>query len=374
MAVSQLAYVGIGVSDTTRWKSFAADVLGLQIVDGSDDGPIYLRMDEYHHRIALYPNGEDDVLYIGLQAPTHAAYTAGKAALGAAGTVVTQGTADEIADRRVIDLVKFETGGLAFELCVGRHARWDPPFRPARVMSGFKTGALGLGHLVLRSTTPDESVKLLTGALGFRISDYIGSMVFLHCNPRHHSIAFQPPAANLPRSRDKKMWHFMLETNSLDDVGIALDQATRTGAPLASTLGRHSNDHMVSFYVITPSGFEVEYGWGGRLIDDAVWEVQRHDRGSLWGHKPLTTAAVQAAADSPTTARQMGAAVAPPPAVPAASRLAAPPASAGQTVTAATETVTATAPPPVTGGEPRAATPHTPAVATQDPVAAVPHL
>ncbi len=41
----------------------------------------------------------------------------------------------------------------------------------------------------------------------------------------------------------------------------------------------------MTFYVVTPSGFEVEYGWGGRLIDDGVWQVQRHDRGALWGHK-----------------------------------------------------------------------------------------
>jgi 2,3-dihydroxybiphenyl 1,2-dioxygenase len=198
---------------------------------------------------------------------------------------VTQGTAAEIGDRRVVDLVKFETGGLPFELSVGPHMRWDPPFVPARPMSGFMTGALGFGHVVLRSESPAESVKLLTDALGFRISDYIGTMVFLHCNPRHHSIAFQPRSVDSPRSRDKKMWHFMVETNVLDDVGTALDLAVKTGAPLATGMGRHSNDQMVSFYVMTPSGFEIEYGWGGRLIDDATWQVQRHDRGSLWGHK-----------------------------------------------------------------------------------------
>jgi hypothetical protein len=86
------------------------------------------------------------------------------------------------------------------------------------------------------------------------ISDYIGTMTFLHCNPRHHSIAIQPRNPDLPRSRDKKMWH-----------------------------ARHSNDEMVSFYMVTPSGFEVECGWGGRLVDDATWQVQRHDRGGLWG-------------------------------------------------------------------------------------------
>ena len=151
-------------------------------------------------------------------------------------------------------------------------------------MTGFKTGELGFGHVVLRSETPKESVKLLTEVLGFRISDYIGTMTFLHCNPRHHSIAIQPRNPDLPRSRDKKMWHFMLETASLDDVGTALDLAGKTGAPLATTLGRHTNDQMVSFYVVTPSGFEVEYGWGARLVDDATWQVQRHDRGGLWGH------------------------------------------------------------------------------------------
>jgi len=285
MAVSQLAYLGIGVSDMSAWKTFATDILGMQIVERADDGTVYLRMDENHHRIALHPSGEDDVLYVGLQTPTTAEYEATKAALKAAGVATTQGTQAEISHRRLIDFVKFETGGLPFELSIGPHTRWDPPFQPARPMAGFKTGSLGFGHVVLRSTDRDESAGLLTKVLGFKVSDYINTMVFLHCNPRHHSIAFQPSIKDLPRSRDKKMWHFMLETNTLDDVGTALDLANRAGVPVVSSLGRHSNDQMVSFYMSTPSGFEVEYGWGGRLVDDAVWQVQRHDRGTLWGHK-----------------------------------------------------------------------------------------
>jgi len=295
MAVSQLAYVGIGVSDVTRWKAFASDILGLQVVEGEEDGTVFLRMDEYHHRLALHATGEDDVLYIGLQVATAGAFAEGKAALRAAGVALTQGSPAEIANRRVIDLVKFESGELPFELSIGSHMRWDPPFRPARPMAGFKTGELGFGHVVLRSETPKETVRLLTEALGFRISDYIGTMTFLHCNPRHHSIAIQPSNPDLPRSRDKKMWHFMLETQTLDDVGTALDLAGKAGAPLATTLGRHTNDQMVSFYVVTPSGFEVEYGWGGRLIDDTTWQVQRHDRGGLWGHKVQIAPAPRAA-------------------------------------------------------------------------------
>jgi len=97
VAVSQLAYVGIGVSDMARWRSFAQDILGMQIVEDGD-GTVCLRMDEYHHRIALHPGGEDDVRYIGLQAPTLAAYEQAKAALRAAGVSVIQGTAVELAN------------------------------------------------------------------------------------------------------------------------------------------------------------------------------------------------------------------------------------------------------------------------------------
>jgi len=90
-------------------------------------------------------------------------------------------------------------------------------------------------------------------------------MVFLRCNPRHHSIAFQPRMPDLPRSRDKRMWHFMLEVNSIDDVGAALDwRARRESRGLDPR--RHSNDQMVSIRCVhlhvDTSGFEVEYGWG----------------------------------------------------------------------------------------------------------------
>jgi 3,4-dihydroxy-9,10-secoandrosta-1,3,5(10)-triene-9,17-dione 4,5-dioxygenase len=35
------------------------------------------------------------------------------------------------------------------------------------------------------------------------------------------------------------------------------------------TLGTHTDDRMTSFYLRTPSGFEIEYGCGGRFVDDA---------------------------------------------------------------------------------------------------------
>jgi hypothetical protein len=50
-------------------------------------------------------------------------------------------------------------------------------------------------------------------------------------------------------------------------------------------MGKHTNDHMQSFYVITPSGFGMEYGFGGRLIEEN-WEIRHYDQPMLWGHRP----------------------------------------------------------------------------------------
>ena len=52
------------------------------------------------------------------------------------------------------------------------------------------------------------------------------------------------------------------------------------------SLGRHTNDMMTSFYVRTPSGFEIEYGTGGVLVDEENWEVENYDAMSFWGHRP----------------------------------------------------------------------------------------
>ena len=70
------------------------------------------------------------------------------------------------------------------------------------------------------------------------------------------------------------------------DVGMAWDRCLQAGQPFEMTLGMHPNDNMFSFYVKTPSGFAVEYGWGGLLIDDDTWEVQTLDRLHWWGHRP----------------------------------------------------------------------------------------
>jgi hypothetical protein len=86
---------------------------------------------------------------------------------------------------------------------------------------------------------------------------------------------------NAPR----RLTHLMLEVRDLDDLGRTLEIVERKGIPLWMSLGRHTNDEMLSIYIVTPAGFPIEYGWGGRVIDDATWQTARYDRPSIWGHR-----------------------------------------------------------------------------------------
>jgi len=81
--------------------------------------------------------------------------------------------------------------------------------------------------------------------------------------------------------------------NSIDDVGLTFYAAQDAGAEISASLGRHTNDHMVSFYMRTPAGFEVEYGYGARTVDDNIWKVERHEAPSIWGHRGLAGAAAK---------------------------------------------------------------------------------
>jgi biphenyl-2,3-diol 1,2-dioxygenase len=158
-------------------------------------------------------------------------------------------------------------------------------------MTGFKTGDMGLGHILVYARSRDDTVRFYRDLLGFRVSDFTEvrtangtvRLAFLHCNPRHHSIAIlEVPDA------PKRINHIMLECNSLDDVGSGRDLCLRHGVPIAIDLGRHMNDHMVSCYLANPSGFALEYGWGGRIIDDATWQIEHYTAvDSLWGHPQL---------------------------------------------------------------------------------------
>ena len=155
-------------------------------------------------------------------------------------------------------------------------------FSPGRSISGFRTGAEGLGHVVLMVPDFEAALAFYRDLLGFQISDYMRTpkICFLHVNTRHHSLAlFENPRQG--------MHHLLIELYSLDDVGQGYDIA-QSADRVKVSLGRHNNDYMTSFYMQTPSNFLIEYGWGGREVDVATWQpIEMSTLASFWGHEGL---------------------------------------------------------------------------------------
>ncbi len=286
-AVTALGYLGLNVSDAEAWGKLVSNVLGLQVLPREGDSVIDLRMDAYRQRFSLYPGDQDGIAYIGWETAGQAGLDALAATLQEQGIEVSTGSGDLAAERGVAALYTFTDPvlGLAHEIYCDAEAAGEP-FKPGREVSGFKTGDQGLGHIVLVANEPDKAIEFFTGVLGFKISDTISwsglAATFMHCNPRHHTLAVMNEFADF---RNGDLNHFMVEANSLDDVGYGYDIAVDTDVPILFTLGKHTNDHMKSFYMITPSGFAIEYGWGGRAIGED-WEIAHYDSPKLWGHRP----------------------------------------------------------------------------------------
>lgn len=279
-APQQLGYLGFEVSSLDDWQAFATAILGVG-VERTDAG-LELRLDGHARRVFLTEGPRDDVVAVGWQFADDAALDALVDRLRADGCDVTEG---DPATRGVRRLVKFrDPGKVHNEAYVGPELAAEP-FESALVTSGFVADELGLGHVAIRALDKAESERFYREVVGFELSDYIVceifgypvDMTFLHTNARHHSVAF---GENLP----KRMHHFMLEVRNIDDVGLAYDRVIRNGVTICNTIGRHPNDRMLSFYAETPSGFQFEIGWGGRMVDDATWEPTTHDCISEWGH------------------------------------------------------------------------------------------
>lgn len=289
---AQLGYLGLEVSDLGAWRGFATDLLGLAVGEPRSDGALPLRMDERAFRIVLSEGARDDVACLGWEVADGAALEAMKKRLASAGVPFQSGSAAEIAARGVREMIVLEDpNGLRTEISHGP-ALAAQPFRSSRIGAGFKTGAMGMGHVLLDVRDCAATERFYRDVLGFRLSDYIDTefmgmplhAVFLHVNARHHSLAL----ASL--GGPKRLHHMMLEVNALDDVGATFYRAQDLGVPIALTLGRHPNDRMISFYGVTPAGFLFELGADGREVDDRDWQVRTYDAVSEWGHRPVAAA------------------------------------------------------------------------------------
>lgn len=298
MAVKSLGYVVVEARNLDSWRSFATQILGLMPASSDDENVALFRMDDRPYRFWIQKGDRDAFVAPGWEFASRGDFEAALKRLAAAGRLVEMADEMDARRRNLYALARSsDPAGNAMELYYGRFVDYAPFVSPAGV-SRFVTGDncdMGLGHIVLTAPNFEETHAFYKDVLGFQDTDlgrfYLGGggpddpgvgFAFLHCNGRHHSLAL----GQLPESPSGAV-HMMLEVGELPDVGRAYDKVLKSkGAiPLSATLGQHVNDKMTSFYMQTPGGFDIEYGWNGLVIDPATWVPTTSMTVSAWGHK-----------------------------------------------------------------------------------------
>ena len=163
--------------------------------------------------------------------------------------------------------------------------------------SGFVTGAMGLGHFAMTTREPEAALRFFQNTFDARLSDTIEDRLngvtlelsFLRLNERHHSVALAATRGKRMNPLRTAIHHLNLQAKSLDDVTEAYRRLRGMGYAIANAIGQHPNDRELSFYVASPSGFEVELGWNPIVVTEeaeARWQPGHYQGISLWGHFP----------------------------------------------------------------------------------------
>jgi len=287
MDIRGLAYIVVTHDDPAQWAEFGEAVLGMQAAaSGTDD--VWLRMDERAYRILAQRGPERRYFASGWEVADSEAFAAAAATLQSAGTAFHRATAEDKQRRAVIDMLWFlDPSGNRHEIVLGFKTDFSRFVSPTG--TSFVTTGLGMGHTALPAPNFDATWTFMRDVMGFGLSDFMqhraaptgpaARIYFLHCNNgRHHSLAI----AEMPVPSG--CVHMMVEVPDMDEVGRAMDRRQRAGSRLMATLGRHVNDRMTSFYLLTPSDFAIEYGYGGLVLDWQRNVVHETTAVSLWGH------------------------------------------------------------------------------------------
>lgn len=288
MEIKALGYFVAQTDDLSKWQHYAEQVLGMS-THPAPSGGLYVKMDERPFRMLILEGSENRYIASGWELASKAAFDAALKKLTEHQVPWELADSEQCTQRGVQELVIFnDPAGNTHEVYWGFLSGCEPFISPQGVPR-FLTDEMGLGHTVLPAPNFDETHQFLTDVMGFQLSDIFNfrpvegapsaRIYFMHCNnPRHHSLAiceFPVPSGCV---------HTMVEVDSMSEVGRANDRRIEHDVKLSATLGQHLNDKMTSFYMQTPSGFDMEFGYGGLQVDWDNHSAFEFTRVSLWGH------------------------------------------------------------------------------------------
>ncbi|HXA88223.1 MAG TPA: VOC family protein [Mycobacterium sp.] len=285
-----LGYVVIETQKFSDWRQFGRDAIGMHLDDMSAD-TMRFRLDDNECRFLLQRGPAEDATTLGWHLDDHETFDAVLARVRQHGVPVVEGTDEEAALRGVERLVRFPgPNGLTQEVFTRARSGVTPLKMAAR--GGFVTGAAGMGHVAVTTTRPQQVRGYYNTVFDARLSDYIDETIsgvkfkirFLRVNERHHSVAIAAVNRMPLNPIRTRVQHLNIQVADVDDMTAAYQRVRELGFRMALGVGQHTNDKELSFYAVTPSGFEWEVGWNPIVVDETTWEPTTYQGISIWGH------------------------------------------------------------------------------------------
>lgn len=288
----RMGYLIIESRKLNDWRRFLREGVGVH-VEEVPPNHLRVRLDDYRTRFIISRGDAEDVTTVGWELISHESFDKILARLTESNVPFTEGTDEETAVRTVERLVRFPgPNGLTQEVFTRPEVTDDQLLMKNR--EGFVTGESGMGHVAITTTKPREMRSYYDTLFNARLSDYIDETVtgaklkvrFLRVNQRHHSIAIASTVGVKINPIRTRVQHLNIEVASLEDLRAAYDRVKQLGFRISMSIGQHTNDRELSFYSVTPSGFEWEVGWNPLIVDENTWQPTVHDGFSIWGHRP----------------------------------------------------------------------------------------
>lgn len=307
----QLGYIVIETQKFAQWRRFGRDAIGMHL-DEMDTGHLRFRLDDHECRFLLRYGPAEDVVALGWQVQDHETFDRIVARVVDRAVPIDEGSEEDAALRGVERLLRFPgPKGMVQEIFT-RPLTTSAPLLMKN--SAYVTGASGMGHVAITSVEPQKLRGYYNTVFDARLTDYIDETIsgvslkirFLRVNERHHSIAVANVRGLKMNPIRTRIQHLNIQVAELDDMIRSFERVRQLGFGMALAVGQHTNDRELSYYALTPSGFEWEVGWNPFTIDEDTWEPSTHRGISIWGHSAAGQTVVQKLERFKNAARSFG--------------------------------------------------------------------
>jgi 2,3-dihydroxy-p-cumate/2,3-dihydroxybenzoate 3,4-dioxygenase len=273
--IADMQYVRLGTQDVDRAVKFLTETVGLQLMR-RENGRAYLRGDDRDHDLCYFA-GEPGDHTVGLKVETRAELEAAAAELGRNGIEVTRGTAEECAERRVMEFVAFrDPTGNKFELVL------RPFIATRRYFPSRDAGITEFSHIGLKTSDAPRDEEFWSTLFNFRANDWIGLAGLLSFDKVHHRFALFP-------APDPGVQHINFQVTSIDDIMRSYYFLTDRQVKIVFGPGRHVTSGAYFLYFEGPDGVVYEYSSGVRMVDE-TWRPRQlpfcDEAFCAWGSRP----------------------------------------------------------------------------------------